>query len=166
MVAEGAFTALTNAFFIALAALIPGGSLGWVALIVGASSLWHALGTGWRMVMAGGGVLMLARRLFYVAANVVVYSLECFYASQMLGLFRPPQPEAVYSIAYVLLAVVAIGLSRAWQLLGAPRRGFLAWLSPLQPEQTTRTKTEIQPASVSHEPQSDKATSRTEPPAR
>jgi len=32
---------------------------------------------------------------------------------------------------YLLLGIYATGLTRAWQLLGAKRRGFLSWFSPL-----------------------------------
>jgi hypothetical protein len=36
-----------------------------------------------------------------------------------------------YSIAYLLLAIYATGLTRAWQLLGAKRRSIFSWFSPL-----------------------------------
>lgn len=132
-VAEGAFTALTNAFFVSLGALIP--NIGWpaIAITAGVIALWHTVATGLRMLRASGDFLVRARRLFYVASGVAVYGFQCFYGFQALGTFGRAQPEAVYSLAYVLMAVLAIGLLRAWQLLGAPRRGFLGWLSPLQP---------------------------------
>jgi hypothetical protein len=34
-------------------------------------------------------------------------------------------------IAYLMVASHGIGLVRAWELLGAPRQGLLAWVSPL-----------------------------------
>ena len=90
---------------------------------------------------------MLVRQLFYVATTLVVYGLECAFGVQILGVLSRPQPDTIYSLAYVLLAVVAIGLSRAWQLLGAPHRGFLAWLSPLQPEGTPTNALPVRSAS-------------------
>lgn len=137
-VAEGAFTALTNAFFIALGALIPSPGIGWIALVVGAVSLWQSITTGARMLAGGGGVLMFARRLFYVGSGVAVYTLECVYALQVIGAFGHPNPAAAYGIVYLVMAVLAIGLARAWQLLGAPRRGLLGRLSPLQAEEASQ----------------------------
>jgi hypothetical protein len=32
---------------------------------------------------------------------------------------------------YLLLPIYATGLTRAWQLLGARRRGLFSWFSPL-----------------------------------
>src|SRR5579884_1785570 len=86
MTAEGAFTALTNAFFVCFGALIPNTSIGLITVIVGAIGLWHTLTTGARMLRASEP-LTVARRLFYVATSVIVYSLECFYALQILGTF-------------------------------------------------------------------------------
>lgn len=34
-------------------------------------------------------------------------------------------------LTWLLLAVYGIGLTRAWQLLGARRFGLMGWLSPL-----------------------------------
>jgi hypothetical protein len=43
----------------------------------------------------------------------------------------PRDGGRAYSIVYLLLAIYAMGLTRAWQLLGARRRGLFSWFSPL-----------------------------------
>lgn len=137
VVAEGAFTALTNASFVCLGALVPTFGVGVIAVTAGAVALWHTITTGWRMLRASGGLVAVARGVFFVGSSLVLYGLECIYALQVLGAFGRPQPDAVYSIAYMLLFILAIGLLRAWQLLGAPRRGLFGWLIPLHPEDTS-----------------------------
>jgi hypothetical protein len=70
----------------------------------------------------------VARALLIVAVNVVLYGSEMMMAVRLLQ--RPHNPETVFSLSTILLGIYAIGLARAWQLLGAPR-GVLRWLDPL-----------------------------------
>jgi hypothetical protein len=54
---------------------------------------------------------------------------ECQYGLQYVR--YPHDVSWADSIVYLLLGIYATGLTRAWQLLGAKRRGFLSWFSPL-----------------------------------
>jgi hypothetical protein len=142
VLAEGSFTALANAFFLSLGALIPNLGVGPLALTVGAIALWHSLWTGFLVIKARTDLWGLVRRLVYMASGLTVYGFECFVALQSMGAFGHPQPEAIYSLAIVLLAVLAIGLTRAWMLLGARRHGLFGWLSPLDPSKADERGTD------------------------
>ncbi len=83
--AASSFTALLNAFFISLGALIPG--------IIGSLTL----------VMSAFGF--------------IIYGFEFYYA--ILIIKEPDNVGNFYTLAALLLAVYGIGLTRAWQLLGA-----------------------------------------------
>ncbi len=66
VVAEGAFTALVNAFFLSLGALIP--NVG-----IGAIAVWHTISTGLKVITARTPHVSFVRRLVYVATGLLVY---------------------------------------------------------------------------------------------
>ena len=50
-----------------------------------------------------------------------------------MGLITDPtQVGFVYGLLFTLLGILGLGLTRAWELLGAHRFGFGGWLNPLQ----------------------------------
>lgn len=128
-VAASAFTALINAFFVSLAALIASGSLGGVAMAVSAVSIIATLRLvgdlfprhlQWRIYLRHAG---------FLAIGLLVYGLQ-FYDGFQYNRY-PHDVGWGYAIAYLLLAIYGTGMTRAWQLLGAKRRGVFSWFSPL-----------------------------------
>lgn len=79
---------------------------------------------------AGRGALL-------VLGGFVVYLLQLWYA---LALLRAPSDKDYLSaLAFLLLGSYVVGLGRAWELLGAPQRGVLAWLlSPREEDDAGR----------------------------
>jgi hypothetical protein len=128
-VAASAFGALINGFFISLAALVPAANLGASALAVGLVSLVVMALLG-RELASGQLPLARARRLALVALSGVLYALECWRGVQLL--LQPDQPGPVSALATLLLVVYALGIVRAWELVGAERYGLLGRLSPLR----------------------------------
>ncbi len=129
-VAGGSFLALLNAFFISLAALDTSGNLGWSVLtmsIIGlVNTLWLGIPLFTRKRSRGnliGSVLM-------VLVSLVIYGDELYQAVSLLR--APGDAGAVYAVAGILQYVYAIGLLRAWELLGAERIGLGRWLNPLR----------------------------------
>ncbi len=155
-VATSAFTALTNAFFISTAGLIPGTHIGDVAVALALVGALNSLSLGRRLAQsrwenrrsysAGRLWLRIARDLLLVAGSLVIYVLELTTAIQLIN--NPGNPQrpapALYTLATLILVVYALGLLRAWELLGARRGGLLGWLNPL--EQPDLPPTEAQPA--------------------
>jgi hypothetical protein len=129
-VATSAFIALINAFLLSLGALIPDASLGPVALGVGLVSLVATVRLGRELAQGRRGLAALARRLVLLAASAVLYVSESWQAAQLL--MRPDDPVPVEVLASVLMPMYAIGILRAWELVGAERHGFLARFSPLR----------------------------------
>jgi hypothetical protein len=121
--ALSAFTALANVFFISFGALMPHAPVGVVVIVVtipaapqtlallGLLKHWRAEGIAYR-----GLVLFLA--------SALIYSFELALGIQLWR--SPSNTGALSGLLDLLLGAYAIGLGRAWELLGAPRSGFLS----------------------------------------
>lgn len=123
--ALSAFTALANIFFISFATLIPDVQIGMVVVAVSAVSIlqtlgllllvrhWHAQGVLWRS-------------LFLFAGSLAIYGGELAVGAQLWA--DPGGRGSLTGLLELLLGAYAIGLGRAWELLGAPRTGILTRL--------------------------------------
>lgn len=115
-VAASAFMALTDAFFVSLAALIPKTNIGYAAValsiiaLVNTSSLGRLL---WRRER---------RRITLALVSLVVYALQLWYGIELIR--TPGDADPIYALVYLFIAIYAIGLTRAWELLGARRQGL------------------------------------------
>jgi hypothetical protein len=122
--ALSSFTALANAFFISLSGLIPNVPFGLFVIIVGAIAFSQSLSLlptarEWK---AEGRLL---RGIILFTAGIAVYGSEVFLGIDLYG--RNPDPALISVLLQILLAVFAMGLARAWELLGAPRvRGIVS----------------------------------------
>ena len=120
--AVSAFTALANIFFFSLTSLIPGINAGLVAMITGFVALLQTLAllrlfSEWR---AEGALL---RSLILFLGSTAIYGGEMYLG---LGLWMKPSATAALAGMFeIILGAYAIGLGRAWELLGAPRSGFI-----------------------------------------
>ncbi len=128
-VAGSAFTALMNAFFISLFALIPNFNIGFVIMPFSFVCLLTSFIQAWRLLRWTNNWLGLLRRAFLVLISVALYGLELWNGFQLFT--DPSQPGNVYGLISCLLGAFAVGLIRAWELLGVRRYGLLGWLNPL-----------------------------------
>jgi len=141
-VAGGAFFALLNAFFVSLFALNTLVNLGGTALALCLLGLANSLYLGvpllrsipvWRKelrAVVAAGVM--------VVASLLVYGVEGYFGVQLL--LRPNDTFAVGGIAIVLAVLYALGLVRAWELLGIEQIGLRRVLNPLQPMTPARNE--------------------------
>ncbi len=129
-VAGSAFTALINAFFLSLAALIPNVNFGLVVVPFSGLCLVTSLIQAWPLLRRSKGWLSFLRRVFLVVLSIGLYGLELLNGYQLLT--APSQVGIVYGLVSCLIGAFAVGLIRAWELLGAHRYGLLGWLSPLR----------------------------------
>src|SRR6266849_5089941 len=127
--AASSFTALLNAFFISFGALIPG-IIGSLTLIMSALGLINSSFLAWNLLKERERWQNLVRRVFLILVSIIIYGYEFYYA--ILIIKEPKSVGNIYSLAGLLLGVYGIGLTRAWQLLGARRFGIGGWLSPLR----------------------------------
>ena len=131
MVASSAFTALINAFFISLGAIIPSSSYtgtGTVVLVMGAIALVNSVALGVNLVRRTTLETTL-RAALMVLAGLVLYGWEIVSALQLLR--TPSDGSPVFTICGLLVGVYGFGIVRAWQLIGADRRGLIGFIVPL-----------------------------------
>ena len=120
--ALSAFTALANIFFISFGGLMPDVPLGIMVTIVSIPSFIQTLELlgrvgQWRAEQA------LYRGALLFLGSAVVYGWEVYVGIQ---LWRNPTDQVWLSVLPdLLLSAYAIGLGRAWELMGAPRGGIL-----------------------------------------
>src|SRR5215469_7396118 len=129
-VAGSAFTALINAFFISLVALIPHLNIGLVIVPFSCLCLLTSLIQAWPLLRLHKGWLSLLRRAFLILLSFFLYGSELVNGLQLNN--DPSQVGIVYVLLVCLLGAFALGLTRAWELLGVHRYGLMGWLSPLR----------------------------------
>ena len=123
--ALSAFTALANIFFISFSMLIPDVNVGLVVTLVGGVSTLQTLGLllllrHWRAQR------VLWRSLVLFLGSLAIYGGELAIGVQLWN--GPAGPGSLTGILELLLGAFAIGLGRAWELLGAPRICFVSRL--------------------------------------
>jgi hypothetical protein len=133
-VAGGAFFAFINAFLVSLSALNTMLNLGWPVLLLSLIGIINSLLLG----------LPLLRPLpdwkkqisFIIAYGLMIFVSFAVYAAEgycgVRLLLSSHDPLAVEGIALVLILLYALGLIRAWELLGVEQIGLRSWLNPLQ----------------------------------
>jgi hypothetical protein len=125
-----AFSALINAFFISLAALIPGSNLGYIALVMGVGGGMSTVSLSRHLLRRSIGWSRLARRGFLLLGGFVIFGYEVYFA--ILLLMTPTDEGALYGMTALVIGVYGLGIVRAWQLLGARRYGVMSgWLNLL-----------------------------------
>ena len=120
--ALSAFSALANVFFISLMSLVPGVLFGLVVTSVSIPAILQTLALlGLARQWHSGGII--ARGLFLFLASAAIYGYELALG---IGMWRNPTNKGILiNLLFVLIGAYAIGLGRAWELLGAPRRLFI-----------------------------------------
>ncbi|HET9783191.1 MAG TPA: hypothetical protein VFR33_15600 [Candidatus Dormibacteraeota bacterium] len=121
--AVSAFTALANIFFFSLTSLIPGINAGLVAMITGFVAFLQTLGL-LRLVNEWRSEGALVRSLILFAGSAAIYGSEIFVGYGLL--VKPSATGALAGLFELTLGAYAIGLGRAWELLGAPRSGLIS----------------------------------------
>jgi hypothetical protein len=129
-VAGSAFTALINAFFLSIVALVPHFYYGSLVVPFSVLCLATSLMQAWHLLRRRKSWPSLLRRTFLVLLGVGLYSLELVNGVQLLN--NPSQPAIVFELVWCVIGAFGIGLTRAWELLGAERYGIMGWLSPLR----------------------------------
>lgn len=122
-VALSAFTALANIFFISFATLIPGIPVGIIVTAIAAVAALQTLGLlalmrSWRESK------VLRRSLLLFFGSAAIYGGEIAVGIELWR--SPSNSDALSGLLQIILGAYAIGLGRAWELLGAPRMGIIA----------------------------------------
>jgi hypothetical protein len=139
-VAGSSFLALVNIFFISLAALNTSDTLGWPVLVLSTIGLVHSLWLGIPLFTRKRSRGRLIPNILLVLLSLVVYANELYHAVNLLH--DPGDASNVYGLAGTLQYVYAIGLVRAWELLGVEQIGIGRWLNPLRIVSPSQKNTE------------------------
>lgn len=147
LAANGAFSALVNAFLISMLALIPRINVGWAFIVIAGLSLLNTIVQAIDKLRRGQQTFN--RSVLYTASGLLLYGLEIFYSVHLIQ--QPYNTDGLYSLIIVLVAIYGVALARAWTLLGAENRSFLRMLIDAITRRRTRTQTA---ASSGDEPKS------------
>ena len=125
--ALSSFTALVNIFFVSFGSLIPDLTFGVIVLVSGLVALSQTLAL---LTLVGSwrhdGSLVRGITLFLVSAGLYLY--ESILGLQFLT--GAPNNGRFTGAETLLLGIFAVGLARAWELLGAPQgRGMVGVLT-------------------------------------
>lgn len=130
LAASTAFTALLNAFFISLCALIPGTNISVVTLVMGALGMINSLVMVVNLVrlrlLKQTPLESTVRAMPLVLGGPIIYGFELQAALTLNGASRGT--SAVNEVTYLLIVVYGFAIIRAWEVLGANRRGLVAQL--------------------------------------
>ncbi len=129
IVAGSTFTAMMNAFFISLGALLPHTNIGWFALSFGIIGILNSLNQGRALLIPWPSWQNVLRRMWLTVLSLYIYIYELVCSIQLL--LSPTNETPVSYLALSVVIIYIIALLRAWELLGAQRTGLLAWLNPL-----------------------------------
>ena len=137
--ALSAFTALANVFFISFGGLMPDVPLGVIVTIVAIPAVLQTiallgLARHWRAERT------LYRGLFLFLASATVYGAELVLGIQLWR--SPANSGALSGLLDLVLGGYALGLGRAWELMGAPRNRVIFGLIDLLIGRLDRTRKE------------------------
>src|SRR5215211_2008261 len=135
--AEATFLTLLNGFVLSSLALIPGVRVGWVALVLGILGILTALHLSWlfaRFHRHGSARYPPWRDLLRVVSlsliATVVLAIESLVGLRLI--VRPADVDGFRWLGAIIIGLYALGMLRAWTLLGDPQHGWSGWLNPLQ----------------------------------
>jgi hypothetical protein len=135
--AEATFLTLLNGFVVSSLALVPGITIGWVAFVLGIAGILLALHLSWlfaRFHRHGAARYPPWRDLVRVISlsliATVVFAIESLVGLRLI--LRPTDVDAYRWLGAIIIGLYALGMLRAWTLLGDPQHGWSGWLNPLQ----------------------------------
>jgi hypothetical protein len=134
LLTEATLVTLANGFVLSCVALLPTLNVGWLAVVFG---LWGVLWAGRIAILLDRAhrhdAVTWRHRLRVTFVSLIAVTLCATEFVLGLGLLRQPGAISVASgLALTILGLYALGMARAWILLGDPRQGWSGWLNPLE----------------------------------
>lgn len=131
---SAALLVFTNALVLSLAALVPGASLGWWAILSAVVVLTFIAATI-RLALAG----LRRSWAWLVFGLLAIAGFETYAGVRLVGAF---DSSALQTLCYVVIGDLVFGIARSWQLLGLRDTGVVASLRIL----TGRDRDDPKPA--------------------
>lgn len=121
--------AFTNALVVALVALVPGNNAGYWAIVLAVIGLFFTA-AGTRSIFASHPARRhIPRQLGLIALLMVVFVFELFAGVDLI--WHPHSNDAAQLLANLLIALLVIGIARAWELVGDRRTGIISSIAVL-----------------------------------
>ncbi len=136
--ALSAFTALANIFFISMASLIPNSPFGIVMTIIALPAVLQTL-LLLRLIPHWREAHIVWRGLFLFLVSAAIYTYEIVLGIELWQSFGK-NLDALVNVLFVMLGAYAVGLGRAWELLGAPRQGVVSTVMDILGERMDRVE--------------------------
>lgn len=129
---SAALLVFTNALVISMAALVPGVSLGWWAIVSGSGILLFAAATTRSIAGQSRQQRKEAGWTWMIVGLLVIAGWE-LWAGIRLAIAPDAAPDlgAVRALSYVIIGDLLFGIARAWQLLGLRDTGWTTSLRTL-----------------------------------
>ena len=125
--ASAALLMFSSALFLSLAALVPGVTIGWWAIALAFIVVAFAAATA--RLIAGADRGWHGRSLGLVVALIVIAVLEAYAGINQVR--DSHGTNGLANLQYVVIAELAVGIARAWQLVGLRDTGLVASLRTL-----------------------------------
>lgn len=119
--AAAALTAFSNALVVSLFALDPGIELSTTATIVAVTGILFIVASLLSLLRVGKLDRQLLHGAVFLAGMLVVFGLQLWTG---LAMGDTPTQDEVNRIAILVVVSFLIGISRAWELIGAPSIGI------------------------------------------
>jgi hypothetical protein len=127
--ASAALLLFSNVFVLSLAALVPGVTVGWWAVCLAAVVLAFAAATARLAMSPGHGSSTGHRSRLLVLGLIVIAGFEMYGGVEAAG--DAGGTDGLQTIDYVVIAALAVGIARAWDLIGLRDTGVVASLRTL-----------------------------------
>jgi hypothetical protein len=115
--AESAFTALANVFFVSLVALMPDTNIGYGALamaLIGMRSSWLLFTRAKDIQKEGGGYPK--REVFWIIISLLIYLAQAVFSVRLL--MNPLNTSDLNWMTSIIIFLFGAGLVRSWELTG------------------------------------------------
>jgi hypothetical protein len=120
--AVAALTAFTNALAVSLFALIPGHKIGPAAVCVAAFGLLFIATSLLALIRLRQAHWSTLRDALFLLGLAVTFVVQFIEGLDIIA--HTDNPDAVNTIAILVVVCFLIGIARAWELIGGPSMGF------------------------------------------
>jgi len=121
--------AFTNALTVSLFGLVPGNNIGWPATVVAVIGIFFTA-AGARSIFASHLPLRhVPRQLALIAALLATFAFELVAGIELLG--NPRNSNAAATLGDLLIILLIIGITRAWELVSSRDTGIFTSIAVL-----------------------------------